>query len=51
MLAPDKITEIFCIIDDFCKEYAIRRYQKSKFCQVMAKSTVIATARCQTVKL
>ena len=22
MLTPDKITEIFCIVDDFCKEYA-----------------------------
>ena len=28
MLTPDKITEIFCIIDDFCKEYAIEISKK-----------------------
>jgi len=28
MLAPDKITEIFCIIDDFYKEYAIEISKK-----------------------
>jgi hypothetical protein len=50
MLTPDKITEIFCIIDDFCKEYATE-ISKSKFYQVTAKSTVIALVRCQIVKL
>jgi hypothetical protein len=25
MLTPDKITEIFCVVDDFCKEFAFSR--------------------------
>ena len=29
MLTPDKITEIFCIADDFCKEFAqeVKKHQ------------------------
>jgi len=31
MLTPDKITEIFCIADDFCKEFAqeVKKHQIS----------------------
>jgi len=29
MLSPDKITEIFCIADDYCKEFAqeVKKHQ------------------------
>ena len=46
MPTNDKITEIFCIADDFCKEFD----QEFKSCPRTAKSVGIAPARCQTAK-
>jgi hypothetical protein len=30
MLAKDKITEIFCIVDEFCKHFAIETAKQPK---------------------
>ena len=46
MLNRDKITEIFCIADDFCKEFEKNTALK----QMTVKGAVIAPARCPTVK-
>jgi len=43
MPTQDKIIEIYCIADDFCKEFA----QEFKN-PMAAKSAEIAPARCQT---
>ena len=39
MITESKVTEIFCIADDFCKEFevemaknALRRFTKQQFC-------------------
>jgi hypothetical protein len=44
MLTEDKITEIYCIADDFCKEFS-QEFKNRR----MAKSTATAPAGCPTV--
>jgi len=45
MLSKDKITEIFYIADDFCKEY-----KNIKSLPTMAKSIEIGIVPCLTVR-
>jgi hypothetical protein len=49
MLTQDKITEIYCIADDFCKEYAKEKLKRQIYL-VKVKSAGIVPARCLTVK-
>jgi len=44
MLTPNKITEIFCIADDFCKEFA-QEVKKTNFVRMTVPSAGIAPAR------
>jgi len=46
MLTHDKITEIYCIADDFCKEFA-QEIKKHQILPKDVKSTVIAPVRCR----
>ena len=52
MLTQDKVTEIFCIIDDFCKEF-LKETKKYKTLPSKdgKKNIVIALVRCQIAKL
>ena len=45
MLTPDKITEIFCIADDFCKKFAQEVKKNTNFVQMTVISVGIAPAR------
>ena len=45
MLTPDKITEIFCIADDFCKEFTQEVKKTTNFVPMMAAGTGIVPVR------
>jgi hypothetical protein len=49
MLTRDKITEIFCITDEFCKKFD-EEVKNSKNCHRTVFDAVIAPARCQRVR-
>jgi len=49
MLTQDKIIEIYCIADDFCKEFA-QEFKNSKPYLMAAKSAEIDPARCLIAK-
>ena len=49
MLAKNKITEIFCIADDFCKEF-YSEIKKNNFQLPMPKRIEIVPIQCRKVK-
>ena len=51
MLTQDKVTEIFCIIDDFCKEFLKETKKYKTLPSKDGKNIVIALVRCLIAKL
>ncbi len=51
LLTKDKITEIFCLADDFCKEYSAEIDSQKKYPPVRAKKRATANTKCPTVRL
>jgi hypothetical protein len=49
-LTSDKITEIYCIADDFCKEFS-KEFKKYQILPMMANGIEIAHLPCPMLKL
>lgn len=50
LLNKDKITKIFCLADDFCKEYSAEIDSHKKLPDFAAKKRVTANMKCPTAK-
>lgn len=49
MITDDKVTEIFCAVDEFCEEFEKQMEKKLSF-PLMARCVVTAKPHFQTVK-
>ena len=51
MITDYKITEIFCAVDEFCKEFDKQIDKKSHFCPPMARCDAIVKPPFPTMRL